>query len=174
MLGKNKIISKIKYLILGFPFLLAPKAYAMCPICTLAVGSALVLLEKYGVDNAISGLWIGGFLVSTSMMTINWLRQRNLSSPITELEIFIIYYLSAIIPFHHKLIIGNPTKMIWGMDKVLLGIGLGSVLFYLAGIWYQKIKERNGGHAQFQFQKVVVPISPLAILSIIFYFMTKR
>lgn len=174
MAEENKIISKIKYLVFGFPFLLAPKAYAMCPICTLAVGSAVVLLEKYGVDNTISGLWIGGLLVSGSVMTINWLKKRGLSTVLTELEIFIIYYLSVIIPFHHKLIIGNPTKMIWGMDKTFLGMALGSVFFYLAGIWYQKIKERNGGHAQFPFQKVVVPISPLVVFSIIFYFLTKK
>lgn len=166
--------TKIKYLLLGIPFLFSSKAYAMCPVCTLAVGSAVVLLEKYGVDNIVSGFWIGGLLISSSLMTINWLRKKELSSALIELEIFILFYLSIIIPFHHKLIIGNPTKMIWGMDKTFLGIGIGSVLFYLAGIWYQKIKERNGGHAQFPFQKVVVPISPLVILSIVFYFITKK
>lgn len=174
MLGKNKIISKTKYFLFGFPFLIAPKAYAMCPVCTIAVGSAVVLLEKYGVDNTISGLWIGGLMVSTSMMTVSWLRKRKLADPLTDLLVFIFYFASLILAFHHKDIIGNPTKIIWGMDKVLFSMGLGSILFYLAGIWYQKIKEKNGGHAQFPFQKVVVPISPLIIMSLFFYFLTKK
>lgn len=174
MSAKNKIPTKTKYLLFGLPFILASKAYAMCPVCTLAVGSAVVLLEKYGVDNTISGLWIGGLLVSGCMTIINWLRRRDLSSGLAELEIFIFSYVSVIIPFHHKLIIGNPTKMFWGMDKTFFGMGLGSIAFYLAGFLYQKIKERNGGHAQFPFQKVVVPIFPLVILSIIFYFLTKK
>lgn len=169
MLFKN-----IKHLLLILPFFVALKAHAMCPVCTIAVGSTLVLLEKYGVDNTISGIWIGGLLVSTSMMTINWLRNKKLGDSLTDLLVFVFYYSSLILVFHHKGIIGNPVKIIWGMDKVLFGIGLGGLIFYLAGFWYQKIKEKNGGHAQFPFQKVVVPVSPLILLSIAFYLITKR
>jgi hypothetical protein len=171
--GENITISKLKYLFSLLPFLITSKAYAMCPVCTLAVGSTLMLLEKYGVDNTISGLWIGGLLVSASVMTINWLKKRRLADTFTDLLIFIFYYASLVLVFHHKGIIGNPTKMIWGMDKVLFSIGLGSILFYLASLWYLKIKERNKGHAKFPFQRVVMPIFPLIILSIIFYFLTK-
>lgn len=153
--------------------LTATKAYAMCPICTIAVASAVILLERYGVDNTISGLWIGGLLISSSIWFINWLEKKKWTFPLFEPFVYAAFYSALIIPFHHKLIIGNPFKMLWGTDKVLLGISLGSIAFFLFGFWYQKIKEGNDGHAWFPFQRVVWPIMPLIILSIVFYFITK-
>jgi len=38
---------------------------------------------------------------------------------------------------------------------------------------YNYLKRRNNGHAYFPFQKVVMPVGSLAILSMIFYFVTK-
>jgi small-conductance mechanosensitive channel len=62
--------------------------------------------------------------------------------------------------------------MIWGIDKLLLGIMLGSATFFAGGIWYYHLKAKNNGHAYFPFQKVVMPVSTLIILSFIFYFLT--
>lgn len=153
--------------------LFTSRVSAMCPVCTIAVASTVILLERYGVDNTISGLWIGGLLISSSIWFINWLEKKKWAFPFFEPLVYIIFYSSLIIPFHHRLIIGNPFKMLWGMDKVLLGMSLGSITFFLFGFWYQKIKEKNGGHAWFPFQRVVWPIMPLIILSFIFYFLTK-
>lgn len=166
--------SKFKILFLVLPVLLSPKtAWAMCPVCTIAVAGAVILLERYGVDNIISGLWIGGLLISSSIWFITWLEKKKWTFPYFEILVYAVFYSSLIIPFHHELIIGNPFKTIWGMDKVLFGISLGSIAFFLFGFWYQKIKERNDGHAWFPFQRVVWPIMPLIILSIVFYFITK-
>lgn len=151
----------------------ASRVSAMCPVCTITVASAVVLLERYGVDNIISGLWIGGLLISSSIWCINWLEKKKWTFPLFELSVYAVFYSSLIIPFHYELIIGNPFKTIWGMDKALFGISLGSITFFLFGWWYQKIKEKNGGHAWFPFQRVVWPIMPLIILSIIFYFLIK-
>ena len=59
------------------------------------------------------------------------------------------------------------------LDKLLLGTIVGSFGFWAGAEWYYYLKEKNHGHAYFPFQKVVMPISPLIILSIIFYFITK-
>jgi hypothetical protein len=59
------------------------------------------------------------------------------------------------------------------MDKLLLGIVVGSVAFWFGAEWYFHLKEKNGGRAYFPFQKVVMPVSPLIIMSIAFYFLTK-
>ena len=34
-------------------------AHAVCPVCTVAVGAGLGLAEWLGIDDSISGLWIG-------------------------------------------------------------------------------------------------------------------
>jgi hypothetical protein len=70
-------------------------------------------------------------------------------------------------------IIGHPANQLWGLDKLVLGTIIGS-LFFLAGyIGYNYLKAKNGGHAHFPFQKVVMPVGPIVILSIIFYLITK-
>jgi len=60
-----------------------------------------------------------------------------------------------------------------GVDKLLIGIIVGSFGFWFGAEWYFDLKKKNGGHAHFPFQKVVMPISSLIIMSIIFYFLTK-
>ena len=61
---------------------------------------------------------------------------------------------------------------IWGIDKLLLGIIFGSVFFLLAVFANDFLKKKNGGKVFFPFQKVVVPIVMLGILSGVFYFLT--
>jgi hypothetical protein len=41
-------------------------------------------------------------------------------------------------------------------------------------LWYQILKKKNNGHAYFPFQKVVMPIVGLALMSVAFYFITHR
>jgi hypothetical protein len=171
-----KINSKFKVilslLITGSLFT-AKKTLAACPVCTIAVGSALVLLEKYGVDNTITGLWIGGFMLSSSLWAINSMKKKEWDFRGIEPIILIFFYGSLIVPLYMEKIIGLPSKMLWGVDKTLLGIFIGSIFFHLGYLTYLKIKEKNGGKPWFPFQRVVMPISPLIILSIVFYFITR-
>ena len=55
---------------------LAPVALAMCPLCTVAVTAGLGLSRFLGIDDAISGLWIGGIIVSTSYWFSEWLKKK--------------------------------------------------------------------------------------------------
>jgi len=59
--------------------LTSAKAFAICPVCTIAIGAGLGLSRWLGVDDVISGIWIGGLLVSTSLWTVNWLRSKKLT-----------------------------------------------------------------------------------------------
>ncbi|MCX6758247.1 MAG: hypothetical protein NTX14_00895, partial [Candidatus Nealsonbacteria bacterium] len=56
-----------------FSLLTARPALAVCPICTVAVGAGLGLSRWFGIDDSISGLWIGGLIVSFILWTIDWL-----------------------------------------------------------------------------------------------------
>ncbi len=169
----NKLLLKSTLGGLLLTLVMTVKAYAMCPVCTLAVAGALVLAEKYGVDNTISGLWFGALGVSVSFWTIDWLKKRNYSSRMTEILVFIFYYASMIVPLYLKGAIGLPTKRLWGVDKVVLGMMIGSIFFYLSFLLYLKIKKMNNNKPWFPFQRVVMPILTLGILSLIFYFITK-
>jgi len=157
---------------LGY-FLNASIAHAFCPICTIAVGGTLVLLERFGVDNTVSGLWIGALSLSMIYWTNDWLKARRYYTKLIGLLVHLFYYGSIIIPLWMTGIIGQPEKRIWGIDKVIVGMALGSILFF-GGVWLADvIKKNNNNKVYFPFQKIVISLVPLIILSIIFFLATR-
>jgi hypothetical protein len=157
-----------------FSFVAASQAYAFCPICTLAVGAGVGLSRWLGIDDVITGLWIGGLAVSVSFWTIGWLRKKNYIFFARPLIIILGYYALIIFPLYFTGIIGHPFNRFWGLDKLLLGIIIGSIFFYLGGVWYQRLKKKNNNRAYFPMQKVAMPVGVLIILSFIFYFITRK
>ncbi|MFA5886331.1 MAG: hypothetical protein WC863_00970 [Patescibacteria group bacterium] len=161
-----------------FPLLFslsAIPAQAICPVCVVAVSAGLGLSEYLGIDDTIAGLWIGGLLVSMIIWTIDWLNKKGYrfgNSDWRDILVVILYYGLTFWPLWAQNLIGQPTNRLWGVDKLILGTALGSLVFLGAVIWYKKIKTRLG-HAQFPFQKVAMPVAALIISSFIFYFLTK-
>ena len=161
--------------IFGLNLLFAKQALAVCPICTIAVGAGVGLSRYFGVDDAITGLWVGGLIVSMIVWTESWLEKKNIRFKGRIFINIFAYYTLIIIPLYYSGVIGNPlnTLCACGLDKLLFGIIAGSLAFWFGASWYFHLKEKNNGHAYFPFQKVVMPILPLIILSIIYYFLTK-
>ena len=153
-------------------FLFINSANAICPLCTVAVAGGVGLAEWLGVDDTISGIWIGGIIVSLIIWIVFWLDQKNIYFKGRKILITLLCYLLIIVPLYPLGIMGHPLNTLWGIDKLLLGIILGSVFFLWGGLWYFYLKKRHGGHAYFPFQKVVMPIVPLIILSFVFYYIT--
>jgi len=172
---RSLITFSVLCILLASFFVAAPAhAYAICQlICPIVVAGTLTLMERYGIDNTISGLWIGGALVICSILTIDWIKKWK-SHWLIDIAVFVFFYASTFIPLYFRHIVGDPTKELWGMDKTLLGVGIGSVFFYLGDFTYEKIKAKNGGHAWFPFQKAIMPLIPLAIFSLVFYLITKK
>lgn len=59
-------------------------------------------------------------------------------------------------------------KIIWQvfyLDPILFSTILGMLLFIYTEKFYQWLKQRNGGHAHFPFEKVVLPVAVLALFS---------
>ncbi len=174
---KNNMKKLSIYLITIFAvsLIVAKKALAVCPICTVAVGAGIGLSRWLGIDDSITGLWIGGLIVSMIAWTISWLTKKKINFRGRNAIVVIGYYLLIIAPLYFMKFIGNPLDSLCGcgIDKLLLGVIVGSSAFFFGTSWYYFLKEKNDGHAYFPFQKVVMPISPLIILSIVFYFLTK-
>jgi len=162
--------------ILGLILAFSGKALAVCPICTVAVGAGVGLSRWLGIDDSITGLWIGGLIVSMITWTISWLDKKNIRFRGRIIAVVFAYYLLIVVPLYFMGIMGNPINTLCAcgvVDKLLLGIIVGSFGFWCGASWYYYLKEKNQGRAYFPFQKVVMPVSPLIILSIIFYFLTK-
>lgn len=144
---------------------------AVCPVCTVAVGAGLGLSRWLGIDDSITGLWIGGLTVSFIIWTLTWLAKKKISfkgiGPVTVVS----FYLLIILPLYWGGLIGHPANAIWGIDRFVLGIIAGSAAFFGASSWYEQLKKKNNNHAHFPFQKIVMPVGTLVLLSGIFYFL---
>lgn len=148
-------------------------AKAQCPVCTAAVIGGVGLARWLKIDDTVTGLWIGGLLVSTSIWTINWLKSKKWDFYLQDYIIPLVYFALTIVPLYYYNIVGHPANVFWSVDKLILGIIFGSLFFWAAVLKYTEIKAKNNGHAQFPFQRVVLPVGSLVILSLIFYFLTR-
>jgi len=156
-----------------FAIFMAIPAKAVCPVCIVAVGAGVGLSRWLGIDDAITGLWIGGLTLSVSMWTLNWLDKKNYNFFGKRTIVYVGYYALVVIPLYWKELVGHPFNKLWGIDKLVLGIAIGSAGFWAGERLNSYLKKRNGGKVYFPFQKVIIPVSILLILSAIFYFITK-
>jgi hypothetical protein len=144
-------------------------AHAVCPVCTVAVGAGLGLAEWFGIDDSVSGLWIGALVVSISIWTINWLDKKEIRFRGRKILIFLAYYAIIVLPLWYEGKIGHPLNRLCGVDKLSLGIILGSILFSAGVLFHNYIRKRNGDISYFKGQKIVAGILPLIIASIILF-----
>ena len=147
-------------------------ALAICPVCVIGVTTGVGLTRWLKIDDTITGLWIGGMTVAIIMWTIQWLEKKNIKFRFRNTSIIILSYITVIWPLRSIEVIGNEYNTIWGMDKLILTIFIGSIAFYGFEKWYRDIRFKNG-KSIFRYQKVVWAWLPLIILSIFFYFMTR-
>lgn len=148
-------------------------ALAACPLCTLAVGIGVGFSRRLGVDDTITGLWIGALIVSTIAWTVNFLTRHGIKFMGRKPLVAGAYLFLFLWPLYHYAYIGIPGNILWGYDKLLLGIIVGIVTFILVTILYSYQKAHNGGHAYFPFQKIVMAVGLLALMSTLFYCITK-
>jgi len=71
----------------------------MCPVCTVTVVAGLGLSRLLGIDDLLTSIWIGGFVLSFSFITINWIDKKwpKLSINKYTLPIIILMYLLVLV-----------------------------------------------------------------------------
>lgn len=164
---KKALLVLVSLLLISF------KSYAICPLCTIAVAAGVGLSRYLGIDDTISGLWIGGLTISLILWNIDFFERKNIKFIGRNFLTAIVWYLIVVVPLYFMDVLGHPLNQLWGIDKLFLGITIGSVAFLFGALSYFQMKKRHGGHAYFPFQKVAQPVGILIILSIIFYFITR-
>jgi hypothetical protein len=172
-----------KYFVIASPLLLigllsAKAASAVCPVCTVAVAGGIELSRYLGVDDSVTGLWVGGLTISLIFWTIDWLNKKNIHFKGRKILVVLSYYALVVLPLYFLKIIHlrlprYETFCGCGIDKMSVGIAGGSIVFLFGALLYNYLKKKNNDRAHFPFEKVVLPIAPLIILSIIFYFLTN-
>lgn len=169
--GEKKIVAIL--LLFLSPLLFASKTYAICPLCTIAVGAGVGFSRSLGIDDVIVGLWIGGFLVSSSMWLFEWLKGKKIVKKGAEkwwaLGVAILMYTLVLVPLKFTAIIGHPLNTMLGIDKIVFGIILGSVVFFTAGRLHFYLKRQNRDKGYIPYQKVILPVGALWLTTIILY-----
>lgn len=76
------------------------------------------------------------------------------------------------VPLSMGKIIGSPFNTIYGIDKLIFGAVLGTVVFLLA-VRADKLVRKVKGRQLFIYQKVAFPVSALLLSSLLMYLLTK-
>ena len=151
-------------------------ADAVCPVCTIAIGAGLEGMRMLGVKDVITGIWAGGLTVSLIGWTANYMRKHNVKNKIWYI-LNVLLYVSLLMGVYfvpsEKPIVKWWENCMWGIDQFLLGTIVGAITFILMEIWYMYIKKNHGGHAQFPFQKVVMPFGGLLLMTGVFWAIIK-
>lgn len=144
-------------------------AQAVCPVCAIAVGFGIGLSRWLGIDDVITGLWIGGLLVSLIAWTVTWLNKKNIRFYGRKILVTIFYFAITLLPLYKMGVMGLPDNKLWHVDKLLLGTLLGTIFFTAASIYSNYLKKRNFGKSYFLGQKIVLPVGTLLVLSFVMY-----
>jgi hypothetical protein len=162
----------IPLFILSFLFAFSKPTYAVCPVCTIAVGAGVGVSRWIGIDDTVTGLWIGGLIISSGLWLANWIRKKNWKIPYPEVLSTLLMLIFVIPPLYWSKMIGISNNVLLGIDKVILGTIVGSILF-LSSIRIDKIlRKTNNGKVYIYYQKVILPVLFLSITSFIFYLIT--
>ena len=154
-------------LIIAVAFIAKASANPACAVCTVAVGASLEVARRYGVDDAVVGVWAGAMLALLGYWLILWFEKKNWNFAgrdfiLMAASVGSIGFMYTTTPYSPQ-IIG-----IFYMDVLLFSTILGALTFIYVSKFYQWMKAKNGGHAHFPFEKVVLPVVALAILSVYF------
>jgi hypothetical protein len=152
-----------------FSLLCLGAADAVCPVCTVAIGAGLTFLEIWGVDLMLAGIWAGAFTLVLAFQTAKWLDKRGVKNGLWYLLDFVLWYgFLACVYMLPNFRFGGPGNTIWGIDKLLLGTVIGTIVLYAAEKWNAKLRRGNGGKSFFPLQKVVIPFGSLVLVTALF------
>jgi len=146
-------------------------ASAHCPLCTAATGAGIAVAESYGVDDAIIGLWVGAFIISTALWFDRVLKKKY-NFPGQSAIISAASLALTVVPFYFAGMFGNPV-LILGMDRLLFGILFGSALAFVGteiSIWIKNTR----GKVLISYQTIILVTGVLAATSFIFQYLIRN
>lgn len=161
------------YLIL-FTFLFVNVASAtplMCTMCTAGIASGLGIAKMLGVPETVIGLWSGALLIAIGQWSA-FLISKKKNINLFYKTCIVLSSFVLLIPLYLGVepVIKFNLNRICCVDEFLFANILGAIIAFGTSMLYQFMKKRNGDHAHFPYEKVVLPLVALIIFSFIFYF----
>ena len=159
----------LKKLLIGGVVALAaiPSALAHCPLCTAATGAAVGVARVYGVDDAIMGVLIGGFIVSSALWVNNALKRRNwVLFPGQGVAIVLASVVLTIVGFQKGGLL-NGT-FLWGAPRLLSGMLVGTGFATAGEGVHAWLRSRNNGKNHLPLQGMIVLLASLLVATALF------
>ena len=103
------------------------------------------------------------------MWTMIEMKKHNWRFYFDTIIITLAYYLLTFIPLYYAGIVGHPLNKIFGIDKIVFGTAIGTVVFILSYVLHNYLKKINNGKSFFPYQKVVLPVVVLLLTSLALY-----
>ena len=142
---------------------------AVCPVCTVAVGAGVGVSRIIGIDDTITGIWIGGLIISSGLWMADFIRKKNWKIPFPEFLSIMLMTLFVIPSLYWTKLIGVAGNLFLGIDKIIFGIITGSLIFFL-GVFIDKfLRKINNDKVFIYYQKVIIPVLLLSITSLILF-----
>ena len=154
-------------------------AYAHCPLCVGGAAIGLSVARYFGIDDAITAVWLAALIGAVSFWLDGWLAKKTKVKPeILRPVTYIVFFGLTIWSFYAfndylisnlRFYLINPhAGQLWGVDKLTFGVISGGILFYLVDILDNYIIKRNG-RVYFPFQRIIVSLGSILILSVGLY-----
>ena len=144
----------------------AAVANPACPLCTIAIGAGVGVAESLGVPSVVVGIWAGALLTLLGYWMIKFFDKRGWK--FWGRDVLLIGVSVAMIGFAYVGDLQYTPQEIWSviyLDPILFGALLGMVVLIVVEKLYEWMKRKNGGHAHFPFERVVLPVVALALVS---------
>ena len=142
-------------------------ALAQCPICIVTVGGGMYLAKKFGVDDLMVSLWIGALNAVVALWLAPKFKIKLLKNPYFLTTLFLALTL---IYFQTTNQLGSITNTFLGINKVIFGQVLGTILILIGSFVDKFTRQKNNGKVIFYYQKVVFPVGLMIIFTLIFKF----
>lgn len=139
-------------------------------ICALGSASASLITKYLGISDLIFGIWIGALNLILTIATINYLDNKKIKFLFRKPLIFLIYSLSILLPLYHMNVVDTLNKIL-GIDKIIWGFVIGNISLGGGYVFNDFLIKKNNGKSYFKFQKSIIPLSILLLLSFLFYFL---
>lgn len=139
-----------------------------CPVCAVVIVSGLSISRFLGVKDCVVGIWLGALLLAISSGLVLLLKKKNINNIFLNILVYILDY-CMLIPLY----IGEVPQLIFNaktilfIDEFLFSVLSGSLILFASSKLYYYMKNKNG-KPHFPFEKVVLPIVNLIVLSILF------
>jgi len=150
-------------------FTTAGSVSAHCPLCVAGAGAGITLSRLLGIDDSITGIWIGAFIGAIAFWTQASLGRRNklFFNPAIGVIIYILFLVSTIWSFYQFGLVVKHGD-IFGYDKLTFGMVVGSFVFYVVD-WLNKALVKKDGRVYFPYQRMIVSLGSVVIASIGMY-----